>query len=67
MPMPRLKACLYLRFLPGIGNITARKLWEAAGCVEAIFEEPQQLFQTKKTFVWSCLSAVGPGKNIPMR
>lgn len=60
--MTRLQACLYLRFLPGIGNITARKLWEAAGSVEAIFEEPQQLFSDKKDFRPALLERLKPWK-----
>ena len=36
--MNRLQASLYLRFIPGLGNIRARKLWEFCSSPEAIFE-----------------------------
>ena len=34
----RLQACLFLSFIPGFGNIRARKLWEFSGSPESIFE-----------------------------
>lgn len=45
-PMNRLQACLYLRFIPGLGNIRAKKLWEFSGNPEAIFDRSPPDFQT---------------------
>lgn len=44
--MNRLQACLFLRFMPGFGNIRARKLWEFSGSPESIFERSPEDFQT---------------------
>jgi hypothetical protein len=44
--MNSLQACLFLRFIPGFGNIRARKLWEFSGSPESIFERSPEDFQT---------------------
>ena len=44
--MNRLQACLFLRFIPGLGNIRSRKLWEFSDSPEAIFERSPKDFQT---------------------
>jgi len=36
--MNRLQACLFLRFLPRLGHISARRLWEFSKSPEAIFD-----------------------------
>lgn len=40
--MNRLRACLYLRFLPGLGNVNAKKLWEFSHRPEDIFKKSSQ-------------------------
>jgi len=37
--MNRLQACLFLRFLPRLGHISARRLWEFSKSPEAIFKQ----------------------------
>ena len=44
--MNRLQACLFLRFIPGLGYIRAKKLWEFSSSPEAIFERSPIDFQT---------------------
>ena len=44
--MNRLQACFFLRFIPGFGNIRAKKLWEFCSSPEAIFERSPGDFQT---------------------
>ncbi len=44
--MNRLQACLFFRFIPGLGNIRAKKLWEFSSSPAAIFERSPIDFQT---------------------
>jgi DNA processing protein len=44
--MNRLQACLFLRFIPGLGNIRSRRLWEFSESPEDIFERSIEDFQS---------------------
>ncbi|MGB1361730.1 MAG: hypothetical protein ACPH4K_01830 [Flavobacteriaceae bacterium] len=43
--MNRLQASPFIRFMPGFGNIRARKLWEFSSSPESIFERSPEDFQ----------------------
>ena len=38
LAMNRLQACLFLRMIPGLGNVSAKKLWEFSPSPQAIFD-----------------------------
>lgn len=42
--MNRLQACLFLRMIPGLGNVSAKKLWEFSPSPQAIFDRSPEDF-----------------------
>ena len=42
--MNRLQACLFLRMIPGLGNVSSKKLWEFSTSPEAIFDRSPEDF-----------------------
>ena len=44
--MNRLQVSLFLRFIPGVGNILAKRLWEFSNKPESIFEQSYLDLQT---------------------
>ncbi len=42
--MNRLQACLFLRMIPGLGHISAKKLWEYSSSPQAIFDRSPEDF-----------------------
>jgi len=42
--MNRLQACFFLRMIPGLGNVSAKKLWEFSPSPQAIFDRSPEDF-----------------------
>ena len=42
--MNRLQACLFLRMIPGLGNVSVKKLWEFSPSPQAIFDRSPEDF-----------------------